>query len=410
MNAVPPPAVELDDRNALLQAFSGPREKHDVIPAAQAFGALAERTIGAQAVAVHRDDAHVLQKIKTLAAAAGQDWYYRFPVKNRRENRTDYIEGPSIKLANDLARIYGNCEIDTRVQDLGAEWLIYARFTDVETGFAMVRPFQQRKKQASIGGGDDARALDIALQIGVSKAIRNVVVNALQTYADFAFDEARNALVDKIGKNLEGYRTKVVERLQAKSIDLKRVDAVIGRASSEWLAPDIARVIAMVKSIDDGMATLDETFPPPGGAPQDKAPAENLNEKLDKLAGASGEPAHDPETGEVKDSAKSDERAPRKTRSAKQDNAAKPQNVKADAAADIAGVSEDPTAQGSVPDEEAAARETPREKLINDLRDAMRGGTPILRLLNDMAPEQRALLSDADVAGLKTFWSEVRPA
>ncbi|HMF27593.1 MAG TPA: hypothetical protein VKE42_02410, partial [Candidatus Cybelea sp.] len=30
----------------------------------------------------------------------------------------------------------------------------------------------------------------------------------------------------------------------------------------DWLAPDIARIVAMIEAVNDGMATLDETFPP----------------------------------------------------------------------------------------------------------------------------------------------------
>lgn len=222
---------------------------------------------GAMAVAVYRDESRVLAKLKALAAAAGSEWYYRFPVKNKKLNRTDWIEGPSIKLANDLARLYGNCETDVRVQDLGENWVFYARFIDLETGYSLTRPFQQRKSAGKLGGDDDARRLDIAFQIGASKAIRNVVVNALQTFADFAFEEARNALVERIGSDLENYRAKTAERVSAR-VDIKRVEAVVGRVVADWLAPDVARVIAMMKAVADGMATFDETFPPLGGDKQ----------------------------------------------------------------------------------------------------------------------------------------------
>ena len=43
---------------------------------------------------------------------------------------------------------------------------------------------------------------------------------------------------------------------------MNRVERILGRAAKDWLAPDIARVIAMGKAISDGMATLEETFPP----------------------------------------------------------------------------------------------------------------------------------------------------
>jgi hypothetical protein len=197
-----------EPRGSLLDAFArAPQRPAETKALATTEAALPfERAVGAQPVAVRRDQHAVLEKIKVLAAAAGAEWYYRFPVKTKGGG-TEWIEGASIKLANDLAREYGNCDVDTRVTDLGESWLIYARFTDYETGFSMTRPFQQRKGQRGMRTGDD-RALDIAFAIGASKAIRNVVVNSLQTFADFAFNEARNALVEKIGKNLDGWRTR----------------------------------------------------------------------------------------------------------------------------------------------------------------------------------------------------------
>jgi hypothetical protein len=226
---------------------------------------------GAQQLAIHRDERRVLARIRELASAAGEDWYYRFPVKNKRKGTTDYVEGPTIKLANDIARIYGNCEVDCRATDLGTVVLYHARFIDLETGFALTRPFQQRKGVAKMG--DDAgRNEDAGFQIGASKAIRNVVCNALQTYADFAFAEAKSALVDKIGKNLTGWRERAVERISALT-SLDRVEAVVGRPAKEWLAPDVARVIAMGKAINEGMASVDETFPPLSMAASDAGKA-----------------------------------------------------------------------------------------------------------------------------------------
>lgn len=251
----------IEPRGSVLDAFARATEKPER-NAVVTTGAAppVERVIGAQQVAIRRDEQRVLNKIKVLAAAAGDNWYYRYPVKTKSGGQ-EWIEGASIKLANDLAREYGNCDIDTRVTDLGDSWLIYARFTDYETGFSMTRPFQQRKGQRGMRT-DDARALDIALQIGASKAIRNVIVNALQTFADFAFDEARNALVQKIGRNLEGSRARALEHIADKRIERARVERAIGRIAKDWTAPDIAKVVAMLRSIDDGMTTIDEAFPP----------------------------------------------------------------------------------------------------------------------------------------------------
>lgn len=221
---------------------------------------IAERVIGAQPVAVHRDEAKILQKLSALAAAAGADWFYRFPVRTK-DGGQDWIEGPSIKLANDVARIFGNNVNEVREIDVGDAWIFYARFTDIETGFSMERAYRQRKGQSSMKTKDPDRQLDIAYQIGQSKAIRNCIVNSLQIYADYAFENARNSLVQKIGTDVEGWRNRTIEGLKRMPVDLARAERVIGRAAKDWLAPDIARLVAMMRAVADGMATIDDTFP-----------------------------------------------------------------------------------------------------------------------------------------------------
>jgi len=222
---------------------------------------LSEQVIGAQPVHVYRDERKILDKLRALAAAAGSDWFYRFPVR-KKEGGQDWIEGPSIKLANDVARIFGNNVNEVRELDVGDAWVFYARFTDLETGFSMERAYRQRKSQGSMKTRDADRQLDIAYQIGQSKAIRNCIVNALQIYADFAFEEARNSLVEKIGKDLVGWRERTLQSIAKMGVDLVRVERVIGRASKDWLAPNIAQIVAMGKSVADGMASVDDVFPP----------------------------------------------------------------------------------------------------------------------------------------------------
>jgi hypothetical protein len=259
-------ATDIEDRRGDLAQFANAAgQLQQPVPPGHALvrptTGLADRVIGAQHVAVYRDEAKILQKLAALAAAAGTDWFYRFPVKSK-DGRTDYIEGPSIKLANDVARIFGNNVNEVRELDNGDSWTFYARFTDIETGFSMERAYRQRKSQTSIKTRDADRQLDQTYQIGQSKAIRNCIVNALQIYADYAFEHARNSLVDKIGKDLDGYRKRVVEGVARIPVALNRVERVIGRAAKDWLAPDIAQAIAMMKSIADGMASVDDMFPP----------------------------------------------------------------------------------------------------------------------------------------------------
>lgn len=202
----------------------------------------------------------VIQNIKTLAAVAGENWYYSFPVK-KKGGGTDRIEGPSIKCAENVAREYGNCDVVCFSIDQGPSWLFLARFVDRETGFSLIRPFQADKSKTTINSKDAGRLQEIAYSIGVSKATRNVIVHALETFCELAKDEAKNNLIEKVGKRLDEYRKRVRERLASIKVEEKRVELQVGRKADEWLAPEVARIIAELKAIADGMASADETWP-----------------------------------------------------------------------------------------------------------------------------------------------------
>lgn len=293
------------EQQELSQAFERAPVGQLPVPMSGGMTQLEQNPVGAKRVDVKRIDAEVIAKIKTHAAMAGTDWFYRFPVKKKGGGQ-DFITGPSVKLANAVARLYGNCQIDVRVVDNGPTWLIYAKFIDIETGFALVRPFQQDKGASRMGGSGpeaDARRLDIALQIGTSKATRNVICNALATFCDFAFDEAEKNLVGKIGANIGAYRERALKWFEGRKIDLSRVEATVGRVSKDWLAPDLARIAAEVKAVEDGMATADETWP----LPAPPAPNRGDFNKPDAAPDGSGDaPAgggdgdRAPEAGEAK--------------------------------------------------------------------------------------------------------------
>lgn len=260
--------TQTQEKSRLDQFAAAPQQ---VMPSPQSMPAVAmDRAFGAQRVAVYRDETRVMEKLRVLAAMMGDDAYYRFPVKTRGGG-TDYIEGISIKGAMAVARHYGNIDVDCRAVDVGDGWLYHARLTDYETGFTLTRPFQQRKSQKTMGN-DAERQQDIAFQIGASKAIRNVVANALREFCDFFFEEAKNSIVEKIGRALPQSRSKTAGMLNERNIDVKRAERVVGRALDEWTAPDVAKVVALIKAIADGMTTVADAFPLGDDAKADEKP------------------------------------------------------------------------------------------------------------------------------------------
>jgi hypothetical protein len=218
--------------------------------------------ITAQRVAVPRDLGRLMQRLKMLANLRGESYVYSWEQNDNAKRRKVTIEGPTVKLANDLAREYGNCIIRVRVEDTATHWIITPQFVDLETGYGYERPFQQRKSQDT-GMKDGDRAADLIFQIGVSKAIRNVIVNVLSTFVDFMVEESRNGLMSRFSDDAakdkaHQFIDRVMERFE---IAETQVAAVVGRARDKWTVKDLVRVYTEMRGIAEGMTVASEVYP-----------------------------------------------------------------------------------------------------------------------------------------------------
>lgn len=235
------------------------------MPGAARAGAQTDQAIAglvtAQRVAIKRNTPDILRRINEAAALLNTEAYYQWDV-NKKGGGKETIEGPTIKAAMAVASIYGNCKLGARVVDETAtHWHLEGVFVDLETGFTFSRPFQQRKQQ-NIGMKDSDRASDLVFQIAASKAIRNAVVGALSMYVDRLVEAARQGIVNAIGKNPDLYRERIVEKAQEYGVPLDRIIRKAGRAVKDWRAQDMAVIIAQMRSVSDGMATIDDVWPP----------------------------------------------------------------------------------------------------------------------------------------------------
>lgn len=252
--------------------------------------------VTAQRVAVPREITKVLAKMKVLAGAAGDRYVYRIPFKRTNKQtgdvKTEYVEGGSIKLANDLAREYGNCMINVLVDNSQPRyWIFYGKFVDLETGFTMVRAFQQRKSQ-STGMKDVDRQEDMVFQIGQSKCIRNVTLNALQTMTDYCVEEAKQSVKERIAKDPNKARAWLLAKIAELRVDLKLVESFYGRIAAHWTVADMAKLYAEINSIEDGMVTPDDLYPTSeegqradNGSKQQPSKQKETTDELGKQAG-----------------------------------------------------------------------------------------------------------------------------
>lgn len=233
--------------------------------------------VTAQRVAVKRRQDEIRRNIALAAQAAGSEYFYRWEVNNRRTGSKDIVEGVSIIGAMAVARIYGNCATRCIVaSETPTHWTMAAEFVDYETGFTLVRQFQQRKNQ-NTGMKDVDRAADLVFQIAQSKAIRNVLRGALGDLCDFAVEEAKRGLLAKIEEDPDKARAGCIKLANRLGIDGHRIERVMGRAIAKWTVTDIAAAAARLRSIEDGFASADDLFPTPEQAAANAAAEETTD-------------------------------------------------------------------------------------------------------------------------------------
>lgn len=246
--------------------------------------------VTAVAVQKPRTLPQVQTRLEMEATLAGESFYYGWAAGGER------IEGPSVKLAMAAVRCWGNCSVELLpVQETPDAWIFTAAFVDYETGFTLQRQFRQAKNWQVHGKLDAARKEDIRFQIGQSKAIRNVVLNALPVgLIDRALDIAK----DGARKKLEGFIAKIDTQkgkgqgiVQAVDMVLKglakhgaKEEAVLRKLEiADRKAIDLDRLLILrgdLAAIDNGEARGDELYPP--------TKAEGL---AGRLAGAQPKPA-----------------------------------------------------------------------------------------------------------------------
>ena len=273
----------------------------------------------AVSVQVPRVLKEVNRRIKEEALVGGESFYYGWGAGR------DTIEGPSINLAMAAARCWGNCAVDLDdVQDLGDSWVFTAVFIDVETGFTLKRQFRQSKTSIVYGKHDEERKTDIRFQIGQSKAVRNVVVNAIPKHIiRGAVETAKQGVREKIENRIKKLQSEgkdglsmaqdgLVDQLKRVGVTEEAILLKLGRPTVKGITvDDLIILMGDVAAINDGSDRADELFPAPQGE-------ENATSGvMDHLGDDDGKAEN--ETAESETEEKPSKKAPKKTSKSKSD-------------------------------------------------------------------------------------------
>lgn len=207
-----------------------------------------------------RDRNTIIRACEEEAAIAGEEFYYSWTVKAKGGPKL--VEGLSVGGALAASRNWGNCAIPCKVDETDTHYIFTASFIDFETGFNLQRVFKQRKEQ-NIGMKDTARADDITFQIGQSKAIRNVALNAMPSWlTKKMIDKAKEQVIAKITKmGVTVAQKKALEFFQKQGIGIERVEKKMSKNHKHWTAEDLAIIQGAMSSLVNGQESADSLFP-----------------------------------------------------------------------------------------------------------------------------------------------------
>ena len=203
----------------------------------------------------------VIRACEEEATIAGDDFYYSWTVKAKEGPKL--VEGLSVQAALAAARNWGNCGIPCSVEENMNTYIFTATFVDLETGFNLQRTFRQ-KKNLNIGKKYDERAEDIVFQIGQSKAIRNVILNALPSWLTTKMlAKAKENVIEKINKmGIAVAREKTVAFFAKYGVTADRIESKLGgKKVTAWDAEDLALLQGAMNTLISGQESADSLFP-----------------------------------------------------------------------------------------------------------------------------------------------------
>ena len=192
--------------------------------------------------------------------------YYSIPYKDR-DGKTTMVEGLSIKEAMALGRRWGNCTNGFRIlSDDDERVIVEGVFIDFETNMRTQRTLSVAKKARRAGyNGKPATyaplspdRLNMAIQAGGSKAVRNAILASLPAAITEAyFDEAKRVVASK--NPIEG----VYKQFDKIGVSPETVAAYLKRphiAAMEH-TERVAHLIGIFNAIEDGQTNTASARP-----------------------------------------------------------------------------------------------------------------------------------------------------
>ena len=199
--------------------------------------------------------------------------FYSIPYKNDKGGTTN-VEGPSIKSAMALARRWGNCSNAGRIVSEDDERVVVEGvFIDHQTNIRTMRQVSVPKVVYSKYDKSFHRIrpdrMQITLQAGISKAVRNAILASLPFSLVDAFVAKAKELINNPPKKRGAGKPKALTLNDLKKefmrvqVSPKMFDEYVAGTTFETNEEVVAHMVGLLNSIKDGQTRVEDIFTAP---------------------------------------------------------------------------------------------------------------------------------------------------
>ncbi len=211
-----------------------------------------------------RKEEMIKEKLPAEAASLADSFFYSW------SQQGGLIEGIGYHGAMCLARLWGNCTadiVDYSYDPIKRETILYASFIDFETNFNITRPYKMNEQFPIYGKHNEFRKDDMRLQIGASKALRNVILAGIPVWVqELGLKSAKQGIRKQIDAYIEKNGIAKAIEMLVNSLAKKGVneDAIKEKFNvnklNDLVVKDLINMRADISSIENGNTTVEELY------------------------------------------------------------------------------------------------------------------------------------------------------
>lgn len=210
------------------------------------------------------------------------------------------VTGPSIRLAEELARCWGNISYGITELSRGEGYSeMEAWASDDEANVRTSQKFTVRHIRDTKGGGkalsDERDVYELTANMG-GRRLRARILAVIPTHIkDDAVEQCRRTLAGKTDEPLADRINKAVVVFSRMGVTQEKIEARFGRPVAQMTPDDLADLRAILNSVKDGAGKVGDFFPDPVTPPAEKPQA---GDRMRAAVQARRAPEAGPEAGD----------------------------------------------------------------------------------------------------------------